>query len=74
MLGLLSQLDIFAASQVGKCFMINGLTGSWTAGHALTMPLLAQFGGGKSYWVDLIIIAVLFALVIFVVGRASRRY
>lgn len=53
--------------------MSDGLTGTATLHPPLT-PMLAQFGPGKNYWVDLIIIVVMFALVVFVVGRASRRY
>jgi hypothetical protein len=54
--------------------MNNGLTTAWIAGQSVAPPLFAQFGGGKNYWVDLIIIAVLIGVVVFVVGRASRRY
>lgn len=54
--------------------MNSGLFAVLTSSQAVVSPLFAQFGGGKNYWVDLILIAVMFGLVVFVVGRASRRY
>ena len=42
--------------------------------HTTGLPLLAQFGGAKNYWVDLIMIVIFFGLAVFAVGRASRRY
>ena len=54
--------------------MNSGLQTARTISHSVGQPLLAQFGGSKSYWVDLVIIAVLIGLVVFVVGRSSRRY
>ncbi len=54
--------------------MNSGLTTAWIAGQPVVPPVLAQFGGAKNYWVDLVVIAVLIGLVLFVVGRASRRY
>lgn len=42
--------------------------------HSAGLPLLAQFGGTKNYWVDLIVIVIFFGLAVFAVGRASRRY
>lgn len=54
--------------------MNSELMTAWTASQFAAPPVFAQFGGGKNYWVDLILIVVMFALVIFVVGRASRRY
>lgn len=54
--------------------MFSGLMTSSTASLLVAPPLFAQFGGSKNYWVDLILIAVMFGLVVFVVGRASRRY
>ena len=53
--------------------MSNGLMTAWIAGQSVTSPVLAQFGGAKNYWVDLIIIVVLIGLAMFAVGRASRR-
>lgn len=38
------------------------------------MPMFAQFGGTKNYWVDLIIIAVLMGGAVYAVCRSSRRY
>ena len=52
--------------------MFHGLT-SGTAHPGMGIPVFSQFGGGKNYWVDLILIAVLFGIIIFLVGRASRR-
>lgn len=54
--------------------MTSGLQFAGTISHFAGQPLLAQFGGTKVYYVDLLIIAVLFGLVLFVVGRSSRRY
>lgn len=54
--------------------MSNGLTTASLLGQSVASPLFAQFGGSKNYYVDLLIIVVLIGLVIFVVGRASRRY
>lgn len=54
--------------------MSDGLTGATTLAQMTTHPVFAQFGGQRSYYLDLIIIVAMFALVIFVVGRASRRY
>lgn len=56
--------------------MNSGLTTARKFSHAVGHghPVLAQFGGSKSYWIDLLIIAVLIGLVLFVVGRSSRRY
>jgi hypothetical protein len=36
-------------------------------------PLLAEINFAK-HWVDLVLIVAMFGLVVFVVGRASRRY
>ncbi len=54
--------------------MNSGLQTARTTSHSVGQPVLAQFGGTKVYYVDLLIIAVLFGLVLFVVGRSSRRY
>lgn len=54
--------------------MNSGLHTARTISHAGGRPLLAQFGGTKNYWTDLLIIVVLIGLVVFVVGRSSRRY
>lgn len=54
--------------------MSDGFTSVATLAQMTTHPVFAQFGGQRSYYVDLIIIAAMFALVLFVVGRASRRY
>jgi len=54
--------------------MNSGLQTARTISHAGGQPLLAQFGGTKNYWTELLIIVVLIGLVVFVVGRSSRRY
>lgn len=54
--------------------MNSSLQTASTIGHAGVQPLLAQFGGTKNYWTDLVMIVVLIGLVVFAVGRSSRRY
>ncbi len=54
--------------------MNSGLQASGTAIFSTAQPLLAQFGGGKNYYVDLVLIVVLFGVVVFLVGRSSRRF
>ncbi|MES2791049.1 MAG: hypothetical protein V4719_15660 [Planctomycetota bacterium] len=54
--------------------MNSGLQAARTISDAMGQSVFAQLGGTKNYWVDLIIIAVLIGLVVFAVGRSSRRY
>jgi len=54
--------------------MTIGLTTFAIASAAWSGPLIAQFGGAKSYWVDLIMVAVLMGGAVFAVCRSSRRY